>query len=97
MLSGAMQSHEIQGCKQFLEETIGKTVVSFAYPYGSKDSYTRETVSIVQENRFLLACSTIPGLAGMNSDPFQLPRMQVGDWPGDEFEKRLSGWFEETC
>jgi len=92
-LSPSMQSEEIRGCKKHLEEIVGRPVKSFAYPYGDNDDYTAETVSIVRSMGFFSACSTVPGPVTQDSDPFQLPRMPVENWKGEEFEKRLSEWF----
>jgi peptidoglycan/xylan/chitin deacetylase (PgdA/CDA1 family) len=94
-LSPSMQSNEIYGCKEYLENIIGHPVKSFAYPYGGQEDYTSETVSLVRGMGFSSACSTLPGLVTKNSDPLQLPRMLVQNWSGEEFENTLSEWFGE--
>jgi peptidoglycan/xylan/chitin deacetylase (PgdA/CDA1 family) len=90
-----MQMEEVRGCKQYLEEVLGKPVVSFAYPYGGKEDYTPDTISLVQQLSFSQACSTVPGFVSSNSDPFRLSRNSVENWNGEEFEKKLSEWFSE--
>jgi peptidoglycan/xylan/chitin deacetylase (PgdA/CDA1 family) len=85
-LSRASQWAEIHQNKVHLEELLGRTVRSFAYPYGK---YTQETISVVREAGFICACSTIGQHVQRHTAPFQLPRMYVGDWDGDEFAKWL--------
>ena len=85
------QRGEIQESRARLEEILGYRVASFAYPYGSRSA---ETVAIVQEADFECACSTVAGLVGPGADRFQFPRVQVEDWSGEEFDRRLSAWFD---
>jgi peptidoglycan/xylan/chitin deacetylase (PgdA/CDA1 family) len=87
------QREEIQYGKQYLEGLTDSPITSFAYPYGSERDYTMDTISIVQESEFECACSTRGTMVTRNSDRFQLPRVQVQDWDGDEFARRLSQWF----
>jgi peptidoglycan/xylan/chitin deacetylase (PgdA/CDA1 family) len=86
-LSVSQQQDEIQRSKSTLEEMIGQRVTSFAYPYGN---YKRDAVTIARETEFDCACSTIVGPVWRRSDPFQLPRVTVENWDGEEFLKWLS-------
>jgi peptidoglycan/xylan/chitin deacetylase (PgdA/CDA1 family) len=95
-LPPSMQSDEIRGCKQYLEKFLDRPVENFAYPFGGQEDYTADTVSLVREMGFSSACSTLAGLVDEHSDPFQLPRMPVEDWDGEEFEVKLSEWFDEA-
>lgn len=89
----AVQRDEIRNSKLQLEEILGKPVASFAYPYGERADYTDKTVGIVREAGFSLACSNFKGVVQPGVDLFQLPRFVVGDWNGDELERRLKEWF----
>lgn len=89
-LPAAKQREEIKRCKASLEEIVGHPVSSFAYPHGN---YTAQTVAVVQEAGFGCACSTVADVVSLSSDRFQLPRVVVEDWDGEEFAKRLSRWF----
>jgi peptidoglycan/xylan/chitin deacetylase (PgdA/CDA1 family) len=84
------QREEIQANKARLEEILGHSVSSFAYPYGN---YSPETVNLVKEAGFSRACSTISAGVRQKCDCFQLPRVEILNWDGEEFARRLSRWF----
>jgi len=86
-----VQRAEIRQSRTRLEEILGRDVASFAYPYGAR---SEETVEIVRECGFSYACSTDPDRVVPGADHFQLPRVQIEDWDGDEFAKRLRAWFD---
>ncbi len=89
------QQHEIGGSKRRLEALTGKNIRSFAYPYGKKNHYTRQTVTTVQANGFACACSNFGGLVTRSSNRFTLPRFQPMDWDGDQFADAVEGWYRE--
>jgi peptidoglycan/xylan/chitin deacetylase (PgdA/CDA1 family) len=84
------QRQEIQEGKTRLEEILEHSVSSFAYPYGN---YSQETLTLVKEAGFARACSTISTGVRQKSDRFQLPRVEILNWDGEEFARRLSKWF----
>ncbi len=88
-LSPSEQSFEIQRGKEALEELLGRPVSHFSYPYGG---LTSETVALVRENGFSCAVTTAGVPVDPGADPFQLPRVPVENWNGDEFAKWFSGW-----
>ncbi len=95
LLSGlpeSVQQDEVQRSKITLEESIREPVSSFAYPYGI---YTNETVAIIRKAGFDCACSTTSDSVWHGNDRFQLPRVTVEDWDGEEFKQRLLKWI--TC
>ena len=90
-LSPEDQRCEVQQSKQRLEDILGHRITSFAYPYGA---WSKETAAIVREAGFDCACATIAGFVEQSVDHFQLPRIQVDDWDGEEFDERLAAWFD---
>ena len=83
------QREEILESKRSLEKQIGRPITSFAYPYGTRQSYTAETVGLLKELRFTFACSNYRERIGRRTDLFQLPRLVVRDWDGDQFLRQL--------
>lgn len=92
--SSTAAQREIAGSRLVLERILGRPVTSFAFPYGGPADYGRDTVKIVQEAGFHCAYSTTPGIVGPGAKRFQLPRVQVEDWTGEEFARRLAEWLE---
>lgn len=92
-LSPQQQRQEISTSKQWLEAQIGREVTSFAYPFGSPDDYTPQTIEILQECGFQRSCITSNGSITPEVNPFEYPRRSVLDWTGREFLQRLQHWL----
>lgn len=86
------QLDEIKRSKAHLEDIMGRQVSSFAYPHGD---YAPETVALVRNAGFNCACSIVNDVVRRFNDRFQLPRVQVEDWDGEEFARRLSWWLND--
>lgn len=89
----AEQRVEILEGKERLEEMLDRPVTSFSYPFGG---YTPETIDLVLSAGFELACSTAAESCWQQSDRWQLPRLGVGNWNGEEFSRRLARWFTDV-
>lgn len=96
LLPPDQQQHEIGGSRRRLEALIGRNITTFAYPYGKKMHYTKQTVKTVRANGFICACSNFGGLVTRTSDHFALPRFQPMNWDGDQFaDVVLNGWYRD--
>jgi peptidoglycan/xylan/chitin deacetylase (PgdA/CDA1 family) len=84
------QQAEIAQSKSRLEAILGHPVHSFAYPFGT---YQQETIALVEDAGFNCACTTVEESVWPGDRRFQLPRFEVRNWSGDEFEKRLLRWL----
>jgi len=94
LLSEDDQREEISGAKHHLEEVLGRSVDTFAYPFGVEGSdYTRRTQELVKEAGFACAFSVRSFPLVGYCDPYALPRCWVSDWDGDEFSRRLRFWY----
>jgi len=91
-LSRSRQRDEIEQSKRRLEVLLEHPVSSFSYPFGGHDEFTGATVSAVVAAGFERACANFEGRVGARTDRFQLPRLLVRDWSGEEFERRLRAW-----
>lgn len=67
---------EIMTAKQQLEDHTGQKVDIFTYPYGS---FSNLVVSILQQNGFIGAFSTIPGFYQCDSFIMDLHRIRIGN------------------
>jgi peptidoglycan/xylan/chitin deacetylase (PgdA/CDA1 family) len=85
------QQTEIERSKASLTEMLDLPVRNFAYPYGACSA---ETVDLVRAAGYESACVASFGTVTSRSDRFQLPRMMVEDWDGDEFRRRLIDWLQ---
>ncbi len=83
-LSRQEAGDEVATSKRSLEDALGVPVTSFAYPYGTRASYTDETVDLVKEAGFSCALTGIEGNVDERADPYQLRRVSIlgnDRWP----------------
>ena len=80
------QRFEIRESKRVIESLLGKNVNGFAYPYGN---YNAATKTILQDAGFHYAVSTECRAVTIDSDPFELPRVQVKNWSIEEFAAKI--------
>lgn len=92
-LSPDAQRREICTSRQQLEQWLNREVTLFSYPFGRRRDYTGTTVAICREAGFAKAASNFPGQAHRWTDPYQVPRHLVRDWPVELFAKRLQGFW----
>ena len=65
---------EIKDSKMKLEDMLGLDVPHFAYPFGSYNQYSRDTV---EKSGYKVACSTIAGHNNPDVDTFLLKRVEI--------------------
>lgn len=91
-LSPAAQALEIAGCRADLEALLDRPVTTFAYPYGSALDFDADSVSLVREAGYSVACSNRFGVVHPGDDPFTLRRIWIDStdtlW---SFEDKVSG------
>lgn len=77
---------EITGSNFDLETWLSREITSFSYPYGK---HNRDVVGQVREAGMTCACTVIEDIAKPRSDVLRIPRIQVRNWNGVEFEREL--------
>ena len=86
------QQDTISGSKRELEQSIGRPVSHFAYPFGRRDAFDDRSVDAVRSAGFDTACTTVPGTARSSTDPYRLPRRVVMDWGRLRFRVQMQRW-----
>ena len=71
---------------------MGRPVTTFAYPHGD---YAPATLALAREIGFVAACTTRAASVTAAADPYALPRFDVQDWSGDEFDANVRAWLRE--
>jgi peptidoglycan/xylan/chitin deacetylase (PgdA/CDA1 family) len=92
-LSREEAMRELAESKKLLEAKLGRTVNSFAYPFGGPQHFTDESRRLVGEAGYAAACTTIRGINRENADPLALLRVGVQDDPPAIFAFKLSCVF----
>ena len=92
-LPPAQQREEMASSKRELENWLEREITTFSYPYGRRCHYTGASVALCRELGFRKAASNFPGQAHRWSDPLQIPRHLVRNWPVEEFAARLEGFW----
>ncbi len=72
---------EIINSKLILQKNLGQEIIVFSYPYGMTN---RETKAIVRAE-FQGACGTCMDFASMNSDIYELPRIDMYYFSNNNF------------
>lgn len=81
------REQEIRESGQSCRSITAQSVEGFAYPHGAADNATRR---LVAEVGYRWACSTESRSVRPGDDPYDLPRLQVGDWRGDELSAAIT-------
>jgi peptidoglycan/xylan/chitin deacetylase (PgdA/CDA1 family) len=76
VLSLANRKKEIAESKRFLEDRLGKKIISFCYPSGRVNADTRR---LVKNSGYLYARTTRPGFGNFDTEPHTLRVFRVQD------------------
>lgn len=92
-LTPERQREEIVRSRHDLEEWLGRPVPVFSYPFGARCDYDRASVRICREAGFARVAANVAGQAHRWTDPLQVPRQLVRNWPVDEFAARMKEFW----
>jgi len=87
------QREEIVESKKQLEAWLDREVTTFSYPFGKRCHYTSETVKLCRETGFTKVAANFPGQVHRWTDPHQIPRHLIRNWPIDTFTEKLRGFW----
>jgi peptidoglycan/xylan/chitin deacetylase (PgdA/CDA1 family) len=77
---------EIRQSRETCRSITGQPVEGFAFPHGAADDTTRR---LVAEAGYHWACSTESRSMRPGDDPYSLPRLQVGEWDGEQLSSAI--------
>jgi peptidoglycan/xylan/chitin deacetylase (PgdA/CDA1 family) len=92
-LTTEAQREEITASKRQLEAWLGRDISTFSYPFGRRSDYTNQSIALCQEAGFTKVAANFPGQAHRWTDPYQIPRHLVRDWPIETFAAKLRGFW----
>lgn len=79
---------QIKRSKDYLEQLLGKSINSFAYPHGE---YNSGIIRMVQEAGFKNAVTCIPNKVEKATLPFELPRLYITHFDAlESFKQKLN-------
>jgi peptidoglycan/xylan/chitin deacetylase (PgdA/CDA1 family) len=88
-LTPVAQAEEIAASKKQLEAWLGRGIQVFSYPFGRRCDYTKGTVGLCRKIGFTKAAANFAGQAHRWTDPYQIPRHLIRNWPLDTFAAKL--------
>jgi peptidoglycan/xylan/chitin deacetylase (PgdA/CDA1 family) len=88
--SSDFQRHQILNSKSQLERILSISIDAFAYPYGE---YDQTSLDIIREGGFLCACTTVEHTCMVGTSIYELPRVGVKNWNGQEFANIIANWL----
>lgn len=88
-LSLEAQREEIEASKKQLEAWLGRGISTFSYPFGLRSDYTKQSIALCRQAGFTRAAANFPGQAHRWTDPYQIPRHLVRNWPVERFTIKL--------
>jgi peptidoglycan/xylan/chitin deacetylase (PgdA/CDA1 family) len=83
------QRDEITASKRQLENWLERDITTFSYPFGRRSDYTRQSAALCQEAGFSRVAANFPGQAHRWTDPYQIPRHLIRNWPVEVFAEKL--------
>jgi peptidoglycan/xylan/chitin deacetylase (PgdA/CDA1 family) len=90
--------YELSYSKETIEQEIGASVESFAYPFPFPEEdrdFTRFLADALENHGFAIGVSTIVGRARQGNSPFVLPRLPVNSWDDPNLLRaKLEGGYD---
>ena len=94
VLSYEEQLAEMLQSKTILENIIGKKVVHFSYPFGSRSDYNRDSIRAAKAAGFKMVSANYYGQVHSWTNRFALPRILIRNWTENEFKQNAKRFFK---
>jgi peptidoglycan/xylan/chitin deacetylase (PgdA/CDA1 family) len=88
-LAPETQWEEIAASKRHLETWLGRDISTFSYPFGRRSDYTPQSIELCRQAGFTKVAANFPGQVHRWTDPYQIPRHLVRNWPAETFADKL--------
>jgi len=82
---------EAKESKDILEKLTGRAVTSFAYPYGTRADFNRETALILRKCGYTTVFTSQHGAIHAGMDPLELPRVKIESGESIGMFRRICG------
>ena len=79
--------------RRILKRICGNEPLLFAYPYGTPQSFNRDSVAAVRESGYRAAFTTVHGTVNTRRDPLRLMRVNPGTTSAKELQAILESYF----
>lgn len=90
--------HELGESKRTIEDKLGASVKSFAYPYAFPEGnrpFSKLLEELLESHGYENGVTTIIGMAGPRSHRYFLPRLPVNNWDDEKFFRaKLAGGYD---
>ncbi len=86
---------EIGDSKKILEDILGHSVRSFAFPHGGRNDIDKAAIKIVQDSGYAYGLTTSFGRFNSLQYRYELRRIII--WPSDKidvFSNKLQGYYD---
>lgn len=94
-LTDKEQEFEISNSIQVLNNITGQPVKYMAYPFGSRSSYSAVTVDLLKQYGIEMAFTTLGEKITLQTDPYQIPRIVMGNYDSNDFQNTINCIIEE--
>jgi peptidoglycan/xylan/chitin deacetylase (PgdA/CDA1 family) len=80
-LSAPEQDAELRAGVEWIRALTSQSTVTFCYPWGGPQTYTRDTLRIIRESGYSLAFNTVRRRVQRSDNRYELPRVDTRDLP----------------
>jgi len=81
--------------KKLIEDKLGKEIVSFSYPYGHRNSYTKFIIDNLNKSNYKIACTQESYIIKKIKDYYRIPRIGITKYDNIEiFKNKIYGYYD---